>query len=180
MREDQIVRYGRQILLREVGGRGQQKLLASPVRVWGSSEAIDDAVTWLAAGGTPIERRSDGELSGFLAGTPLEAFSPDSKSQLEPVLEVLPVGLTSTAPMQVVVGAGVAFRSPSACDACWQTTCQALASEPPGGPVGSLAALTAQRLVLGWSDALGIVHWRGDRFETGVIPVCQHARIPQQ
>lgn len=176
MREDQIVRYGRQILLREVGGRGQEKLLASPVRVWGSGEAIDDAVAWLTAGGTPVERRSDLELSGFLTGTPLESFSPDASSLLEPVLDVLPAGLTSTARMQVVVGAGVAFRTSAACDACWQTTRLALASDPAGGPVGSLAALTAQRLVLGWSDALGIVHWRGDRLETGSIPACPHTQ----
>ena len=31
LREDQILRYSRQILLREVGGRGQEKLLAGGV-----------------------------------------------------------------------------------------------------------------------------------------------------
>ncbi|MDP2272059.1 MAG: hypothetical protein Q8K32_15075 [Archangium sp.] len=168
MREDQIVRYGRQILLREVGGKGQEKLLVSPVRVWGSSAAIDDALAWLAAGGTPIERTSDHALSGFFAHTPLEP------SALTPVLDLLPRALASTAPTQVVVGAGVAYRTAAACDACWEKVRLTLGCEPPGGPVGSLAALTAQRLILGWSDALGIVHWRGDRFETGAVPACSH------
>ncbi len=174
MREDQIVRYGRQILLREVGGKGQEKLLVSPVRVWGSSAAIDDAVAWLAAGGTPIDRRSDQALSGFLSGT---ALAP---STLEPVLDLLPVDFTSTFPTQVVVGAGVAFRSPAACSACWYAVRQMLGSEAASGPVGSLAALTAQRLILGWSDPLGIVHWRGDRFETGPVSACSHGLNHQQ
>ena len=53
--EDQIVRFGRQILLRELGGRGQERLLSSPVRVLGAGPAIDGAIAWLLAGGTPVE-----------------------------------------------------------------------------------------------------------------------------
>lgn len=174
MREDQILRYGRQILLREVGGKGQEKLLVSAVRVWGSGAAIDDAVAWLSAGGTPIERRSDCELTGFLSHTQWD------QSALEPVLDVLPLGLASTARTQVVVGAGVAFRSPEGCDACWEAVRRGLGFEPEGGPIGSLAALTAQRLILGWSDPLGLVHWRGESFEAGVVSACSHRTNQQQ
>ncbi len=173
LREDQIVRYGRQILLRDVGGRGQERLLASPVRVLGEGPAIDDAVAWLQAGGTPIELIG-ARPSGFLHATPLEL-----RSQEPPAAELVQHGLTSPAKIQVVVGAGVAYRSPAACDACWAATLETLAADPPES-AGSLAALTLQRLLLGWSDALGIVRWRGDRFETGSISPCPHAPKPEQ
>lgn len=168
LREDQIVRYGRQILLRDVGGRGQERLLAGPVRVLGEGPAIDDAVAWLQAGGTPIEF-GGARLSGFLHGTSLEL-----PSQAGAVAELLPRGLTSAAKTQVVVGAGVAYRGPAACEACWALTLESLEADPPAS-AGSLAALTMQRLLLGWSDALGIVRWRGDRFETGSISPCPHS-----
>ncbi len=54
--EEQISLYGRQILVKAVGGRGQDALCATPVRVTGS----DVARTYLAAGGTP---EGDGRLA---------------------------------------------------------------------------------------------------------------------
>jgi hypothetical protein len=50
--EAQILRYSRQILLREVGGAGQEKLLATPVQATGVTADL------LAAGGSP--RGDDG------------------------------------------------------------------------------------------------------------------------
>lgn len=49
--ESQIARYERQILLPEVGGRGQNALLTSTVRVGGSGAAAEELATYLAAGG---------------------------------------------------------------------------------------------------------------------------------
>ena len=49
--EPQIARYERQILLPEVGGRGQESLLATSVRVHGVGEAADEVATYLIAGG---------------------------------------------------------------------------------------------------------------------------------
>lgn len=51
LREDQVQRYARQILLREVGGRGQLRLLAARVRVHGEGRAAEEAATYLAAAG---------------------------------------------------------------------------------------------------------------------------------
>lgn len=65
--ETQIERYERQILLEEVGGKGQERLLAATVRVKGNGVGADEAVTYLAAAGVghllldadfPAERRS--------------------------------------------------------------------------------------------------------------------------
>lgn len=170
LREDQIVRYGRQILLREVGGRGQERLLSSPVRVLGHGPAIDDAVAWLVAGGTPVELPP-----GFTpAGFPPDPLNPDAKSARPAVLELTTVDLRSTAKTQVVVGAGVAFRGPSACDACWAELLERLG--PHAGPVvGSLAALATQRLVLGWGEPLGLVLWKDGHLDSAPLRACTHA-----
>ena len=49
--DSQIARYERQILLPEVGGRGQEALLSATIRVRGGGETADEAATYLAAGG---------------------------------------------------------------------------------------------------------------------------------
>lgn len=165
LREDQIIRYGRQILLREVGGKGQQRLLDAAVRVQGAGPALDDAVAYLLAGGSPVARPPGVETGGFLAGALLEALNPDAAPRTEPLVELVPVGTSSEAPAQVIVGAGVASRRADACDGCWQATRSRLpAGEAPGA--GSLAALAVQRLVLGWADPLSLVVWSGQRYET--------------
>jgi hypothetical protein len=49
--EPQIERYERQILLKEVGGKGQERLLAATVQVQGHGVGADEAATYLAAAG---------------------------------------------------------------------------------------------------------------------------------
>ena len=173
--EDQIVRYGRQILLRDVGGRGQERLLTSPVRVIGSGPAIDDAVAYLVAGGTPVELVGP-PLRGFLSGVRLQPLiSP-------PVVELVLDGEPTTLKSLVVVGQGVAFRTSAACDSCWTAMLSSTPLSPSplpagagrGSPVGALAALTAQRISLGWSEPLGLVRWTGARFEAVAPPPCTH------
>lgn len=179
MREDQIVRYGRQILLRELGGKGQERLLASPVRVLGGGPSLEDAAAYLLAGGTPLVLADAVRLGGFLAGASLTGLNPDAVPTREPVADLLPLELSSPAPLQVVVGAGVAFRGAQACDACWA---QARATLQPGSPaaVGSLAALTMQRLLLGWSEPLGVVHWKTAGFEVAPLAPCPHGVKSEQ
>ena len=172
LREDQIVRYGRQILLREVGGRGQERLLGTTVRVLGSGPAIDDAVAWLLAGGTPLALPTQFRPGGFLFDLPVGALKGDASSGS---IELLARGELSTSPGQVVVGAGVAYRTSAACDACWLQTLAQLAPDPIPAGAGSLAALAVQRLVLGWAEPLGLVFWTGRRFETAALAACCHA-----
>ena len=49
--ETQIDRYSRHILLKEVGGIGQERLLSASAQVLGNGIAAEEAAIYLAAGG---------------------------------------------------------------------------------------------------------------------------------
>ena len=69
----QIERYGRQIILPEVGGRGQERLLAARVAVAGAGPAATAAVTLLGRAGV-------GTLDVSAGVGPLPELSPDCRS----------------------------------------------------------------------------------------------------
>ena len=68
----QIERYGRQIILPEVGGRGQERLLAARVAVAGAGPAATAAVTLLGRAGV-------GALDVSAGVGPLPELSPDCR-----------------------------------------------------------------------------------------------------
>ena len=68
----QIERYGRQIILPEVGGRGQERLLAARVAVAGAGPAASAAVTLLGRAGV-------GTLHVSAGVGPLPELSPDCR-----------------------------------------------------------------------------------------------------
>ncbi len=76
--EHQIRRYSRQLLLKPVGGRGQVKLLATGVHVEGPADAMDVALAYLAAGGTPLD--APGPRGGFFAGGQVDSINADASS----------------------------------------------------------------------------------------------------
>ncbi|MDX2011329.1 MAG: ThiF family adenylyltransferase [Myxococcaceae bacterium] len=106
--DPQVQRYSRQILLKEVGGRGQLRLLGAPFEVAGRGPELDVAVAYLAASGTPV--RSPHAHGGFLAGVTLAEFAPDADTP-GPVAGWLgPIDELSAAPVdlhRVGVGQGV-------------------------------------------------------------------------
>lgn len=57
--EEQIERYSRQIILEEVGSRGQQRLLGSLVSVLGEGAASEAARLYLRAAGVRVAERFD-------------------------------------------------------------------------------------------------------------------------
>lgn len=65
--ENQIRRYSRQILLPEVGGRGQRKLLAARVRLLGTGTVAATAGVYLAAAGVGAIGLDAGEESVRMA-----------------------------------------------------------------------------------------------------------------
>lgn len=167
LREDQIQRYSRQILLKEVGGRGQSRLLDTVVTVEGQSQALDVAVAELGASGTPLVDPAATERTGFLAGTTLEALSPDAVAAPTRVVAgwLGPFSRGAGAPVacfRVGVSAGAIVGVPA--HAPWP---EQEPSAQPAEPVtaGSLAALVVQRLVLGLDASPVTVRWDGHRWQ---------------
>ncbi len=88
MRDEQVRRYARHILLPDVGGLGQTALLVATARVDVSHRAGLIAACYLAAGGTGTivaAHAGEGEL------TTLHTFNPDSKIVKEPPPNVHPI-----------------------------------------------------------------------------------------
>jgi adenylyltransferase/sulfurtransferase len=79
--DTQIERYSRQIILPQVGGKGQEKLLRAKVLVNGSGVLQSSALYYLAAAGV-------GTI-GILASAPLPIFSPLGEDQEEAARIVL-------------------------------------------------------------------------------------------
>jgi len=79
----------------------------------------------------------------------------------------------------VVLGNGVVWKTADACTDCFAKTL-ALLHEEGGSPmvVGSLAALTIQRLILGWGEPLGAVLWDGNRLENRAPERCSSHSAP--
>lgn len=149
--EAQIQRYSRQILLREVGGVGQVRLLSSPMAIDGAGPAFDTAASYLAAGGAPVRLR----------GAWLEGFDPEV-DRASPLAVTL--GETDElSAHQVAVGTSrgetvVLFRAADGCRACFAQACAELAPAPLGAGstvAGTFAALVCQKLVLGQLSGVG-------------------------
>ncbi len=129
------------MLLKPVGGKGQEALLSAPVRVIG----LPVAAAYLAAGGSPVHAASLG--FGMAVETP----------------EVPPAGLVARSVhafpeaerLAVAIGGdGIAYRA-GGCHACFVRTAQALGKGDPSVRQQALGALAWQRIVLGLADALG-------------------------
>jgi molybdopterin-synthase adenylyltransferase len=183
LREDQILRYSRQILLREVGGRGQEKLLAGGVRLVARGPAGLTAAAYVAAGGTAVEAGPEPlapGAEGFLipageVGRPtsevLGRVLPDVNADALPPrgtgrLAELPSEWDGEGPWVALGGDGtrgaVVFRGAGGCVGCFEAT-TAILGPPPSGALGvglgALGALLLQRLLLGLGPSLGGGGW---------------------
>jgi len=90
VREDQVRRYARHVLLPDVGGVGQRALLAATVRVDATQHAGRIAATYLAAGGVGTvvaTGATDDELAR------LERINPDARVVRETAATSLEVEL---------------------------------------------------------------------------------------
>ena len=76
LRDDQVVRYSRQLLLREVGGAGQRALLSAAVSTRGRGPALEVAVAYLAASGVAVHAAPG--AGGFGALNP-DAQQPEGR-----------------------------------------------------------------------------------------------------
>jgi len=176
--EQQIHRYSRQILLAEVGGRGQSRLLESGTQVIGDGAAAQDAAVYLAASGVRVVLSGTvqpGE-EGFLAsvadlGRPraedlertLRDFNPDAIGpQGNGCIAALPAPFSGDGPWVVIGGRGrrgaILYRSEKGCEGCFRKNLTGLEACPEGVSqvlLGALVALVFQRLRLNISVDVG-------------------------
>jgi molybdopterin-synthase adenylyltransferase len=181
--EAHILRYSRQILLREVGGRGQERLMADGVRLGVSGAAGLTAAAYVVAGGTPVvvepapvvpgaegflvPAGREGERLAELLGEVLPDVQPEAlAARGVGRLAEVPTAWAGEGPWVALGGEGargvIVFRSAAGCAACFEASVADL-GPPPGGVVGvglgALGALVLQRLLLGLEPALGVRGW---------------------
>ncbi|MGO9064587.1 MAG: Mov34/MPN/PAD-1 family protein [Myxococcaceae bacterium] len=200
LREDQVQRYSRAILLQGVGGEGQQALLQTGVRLTAGGAALLTAAAYLGAAGTPVAG-PPGLLApgdeGFLvqasdiglAAAPtlrrrLERLNADAVSTPKcfGTLVALPDGCDGSRPLVAVgqrEGRTVLWGAGGeACGDCLGEVVRG--ASPPGAgaeavQVGALAALLFQRLVLGLAPALsGLAVGPTGAMEVLLAPGCPH------
>lgn len=179
LNEQQIVRYSRQILLKAVGGEGQEKLCADGAAITGKGSAQATAVAYLVAGGSPVSLSSRPIVAGeegFLVesadvGTALRASAwtaiTDANRDLgqgehQGTLGELPASFSGPPPWIALGWEGrrgaVVYRAENGCGACFIETASVLSNGPSDASsvlLGALGALVFQRLALGKSDDLG-------------------------
>ncbi|HZN94637.1 MAG TPA: ThiF family adenylyltransferase [Myxococcales bacterium] len=172
LKERQIQRYARQLLLPEIGGNGQQALLGAGAVALSAGGAADSvALAYLAAGGSPVRvppgRAVSKEELGFLfdaedIGKPaanwlksaLKDFNPDAAREPENMglLVELPAQVIAPPPW-VVMGwgeggrGGIVYRTAEGCAGCFVHSLSAFTASQPSPAVAAasvaLGALAA-------------------------------------
>jgi [CysO sulfur-carrier protein]-S-L-cysteine hydrolase len=206
LRDDQVQRYSRSILLGGVGGRGQEALLSTGARLAAGGPALLTAAAYLGAAGTPVDGPPGALAScdaGFLVrasdfGRPAAATLHRALGRLNPdassrplrygTLVALPDGCEGPRPL-VAVGIGEGHwvlwaAGAEACGECLRGAVRGVAA-PGSGPeaiqAGAMAAFLFQRLVLGLGPALsGLRMGLGGCMQVLEAAECTHAPdVPQ-
>jgi len=152
--EPRIQRYARQILLRDVGGVGQEALGARGVRLAARGPLFDVAATYLRAGGTAVEPAAD--VGAWAADAPLLDTAPGAW---------LEVSTLASPPLPPCVVVGVQAGTlelwsvgPEGCLDCVGERLLPASEALPAGPralvAGGALALLVQRRLLGLGAGL--------------------------
>lgn len=176
--EHQIHRYSRQILVTEIGGIGQMRLLAGGVTLATGGAAAQVGAAYLAASGIAISAQGAVQAGeeGFLfsssdVGAPRYAALQGALTDLNPdavgprgsgCLAALPASFSGPGPWVAIGGSkhqgAILYRSERGCEDCFRETAAAL-DEPPDGAsfvlLGAFSALVYQRICLSLGSELG-------------------------
>ncbi|MFN0062577.1 MAG: hypothetical protein ACKVPX_08665 [Myxococcaceae bacterium] len=157
--ETAIQRFSRQVLLREVGGKGQERLLQQSVRLAGDSQVMRQAQAYLVAGGTPVVQvEADANFC------------------------VWPNVPSGAAPWVVVAGlkgaSGILWRTERGCRDCFERTLRRghaprWRDATEDFQLGVLAALTWQRAVLGVGEPIGARILQGEGLDPFPLDRCR-------
>jgi molybdopterin-synthase adenylyltransferase len=176
--EQQIHRYSRQILVAEIGGVGQTRLLAGGVNLATGGAAVQAGAAYLAASGVAISAQGAVERGeeGFLLSTAdigiprmsalqgtLRDLNPDAVGPRKAgCLAAMPAAFSGPGPWIAIGGSkkqgAILYRSDQGCEDCFRESAAVL-REPPDGAtsilLGTLSALVYQRLCLTLGSKLG-------------------------
>ncbi len=106
--EQQIERYSRQIILPQVGGRGQQRLLSAAIAVVGTGDLGTLAATYLTAAGVgrlDIIDAGAGEPGALAVAASLDTLNPDCAITARPVCCTVAVAVEVARTADVVIDA---------------------------------------------------------------------------
>lgn len=168
--DEQIDRYSRQILVPEIGGRGQERLLGARVVCLGNSPSLITAIDYLSAAGIAVSR--EGSDAGSAAKT---VATIDAASLVDDVPAELPLVILGRTAQTVWYTRGT---TSSHCRACMAQCAEALA-EPtdlhalsPADVAGAAVALDviADLLDIGPANPADLISlsgggWRRHRVE---------------
>jgi adenylyltransferase/sulfurtransferase len=132
----QIERWSRQVLLPEVGGRGQERLLAARVRVIGTGTAAELAALLVGRAG-PTVVADDGDVLVDLTGDPLHAVASRARAGGRPLV----VGAAGAARVAVATVVG------RPCGACLPADALAVDAGTDGPTAFALGALAAAEVL---------------------------------
>jgi [CysO sulfur-carrier protein]-S-L-cysteine hydrolase len=173
--EPQIQRYARQVLLRDVGERGQESLGAVRVLLALTGEVASAAATYLRAGGTEVELEGESRgawaaIPALLGAAPLRRLAVTASPEI-PAHEGVVVGAREGAQVLWSIGEG-------GCAACLRDATRPLAAprpDPGAVQVGTLLALLVQRRALGLAASLeGLEVSAAGMLSTLAAPACTH------
>jgi hypothetical protein len=159
--EEDVRRYSRQILLRQVGASGQRVLLEAQVEVTGKGEAVATAAAYLAASGVKVVEGGGARLCE--APAPVERWEEGAP--------VVVLGSLGDRP-------SVLFRAGRGCASCFFEWAVRL-SAPPRGlfsvELGAMGALALQRCLLDPGATLAGLCLRHDgSWEAMEMKSCAH------
>jgi molybdopterin/thiamine biosynthesis adenylyltransferase len=140
LNEQQVERYSRQIILPQLGGRGQQTLLSASVAVVGSGDMSTAAALYLAAAG--IGRLTLSEPSPLSAIT---AMNPDCR--VDPLPPSMTPGVTAELARHcsVIVASGVPSEICNTLNAACVARCTTLVWGDTVGPLGLVTVFRPDR-----------------------------------
>jgi len=182
--DSQIDRYSRQIVLSEIGGRGQERLLAAEVWIHGDGDGALTCARYLAGAGVGRLALADVTIRDALAR---EARNPDCRLAGEPSRSPdVVIAIGARLPSELPRAATILWGSASAesvsrlvapagrvCAACLD---ELTSREAPGDGsaqlLGTLLALEALRalLGLGQTDEPSLLRIDLARAETSLLP----------
>jgi adenylyltransferase/sulfurtransferase len=193
----EIERYSRQIILPEIGGRGQERLRASVVAVAGAGDLASVAARYLAGAGIGTLLLDDDALAAFgdalrrvNPAVQVRAASPQATAAVCLAADLPPARLAAcvraarTRHLAVVAASRAGWIHVSAgddCAACAAAAAPPAAPAPPldvvvGGVLGSLLALAALELALGLESSVPALHSFAP--DTALLTALPYARRP--